>query len=271
MWLRKREIMNFESFIEKNAPRNRIALLVILDFLIIAVSGFLALYVRFDFQFSKMDMSYVNFELKYLPINLLLTILLFMVFKLYRSVWRFASANEFLNVISACSGSILLQIIIMSFLKMRMPVAYYMMKYMFLIMGVGSLRFAYRILRMIQEKRMGFRRDSRKNTMVIGAGEAGSMIIKEFQNSRYLDQRVCCVIDDNQSKQGKYIRGVKIMGGRDDIRFWAHELQIEEIVVALPSAPQTQVKEILQLCQETGCELKVLPGLYQMCIQVAPS
>ena len=256
--------MNFESFIEKNAPRNRIALLVILDFLIIAVSGFLALYVRFDFQFSKMDMSYVNFELKYLPINLLLTILLFMVFKLYRSVWRFASANEFLNVISACSGSILLQIIIMSFLKMRMPVAYYMMKYMFLIMGVGSLRFAYRILRMIQEKRMGFRRDSRKNTMVIGAGEAGSMIIKEFQNSRYLDQRVCCVIDDNQSKQGKYIRGVKIMGGRDDIRFLAHELQIEEIVVALPSAPQSQVKEILQLCQETGCELKVLPGLYQM-------
>lgn len=256
--------MNFESLIEKNAPKNRIVLLVILDLLIITVSGFLALYIRFDFQFSKMEMMYVDREMKYLPLSLIITLLLFVLFKLYRSVWRFASANEFLNVISACSASILIQIVIMSFMKMRMPVSYYLMKYVILIMGVGSLRFAYRILRMIQEKRMGLRKDSRRNTMVVGAGEAGAMIIKEFQNSRYLDQKVCCVIDDNEAKQGKYIRGVKIMGGRDDIRFLAHELQIDEIIVALPSVPQAQVKEILQICQETGCELKVLPGLYQM-------
>ena len=256
--------MNIESFIEKNAPRNRIALLVILDLLIITVSGFLALYIRFDFQFSKMEMGYVDRELKYLPLNLMITLLLFVLFKLYRSVWRFASANEFLNVISACSASTLIQIVIMSFMKMRMPVSYYMMKYVILIVGVGSLRFAYRILRMLQEKRMGLRKDSRKNTMVVGAGEAGAMIIKEFQTSRYLDQKVCCVIDDNEAKQGKYLRGVKIMGGRDDIRYLAHELQIDEIIVALPSASQSQVKEILQICQETGCELKVLPGLYQM-------
>lgn len=256
--------MNIEKFIEKNAPRNRIALLVILDLLIITVSGFLALYIRFDFQFSKMEMGYVDRELKYLPLNLIITLLLFVLFKLYRSVWRFASANEFLNVISACSASTLIQIVIMSFMKMRMPVSYYMMKYVILIVGVGSLRFAYRILRMLQEKRMGLRKDSRKNTMVVGAGEAGAMIIKEFQNSRYLDQKVCCVIDDNEAKQGKYLRGVKIMGGRDDIRYLAHELQIDEIIVALPSASQSQVKEILQICQETGCELKVLPGLYQM-------
>lgn len=256
--------MNLESFVEKNVPRNRIALLVVLDFLIITVSGFMALYIRFDFQFSKMDMTYVDFELKYLPFNLVFSFLLFVLFKLYRSVWRFASSNEFLNVIGACSGSILLQIIIMAFFKMRMPVAYYMMKYVLLILGIGTLRFAYRILRMFQEKRMGLRREARKNTMIVGAGEAGAMIIKEFQNSRYLDQKVCCVIDDNEAKQGKYLRGVKIMGGRDDIRFLAHELNIDEIIIALPSAPQKEVRNILQICQDTGCELKVLPGLYQM-------
>lgn len=256
--------MNLENFVEKNAPKNRITLLVVLDLLIITVSGFLALYIRFDFQFSRMDMTFVDRELKYLPINLTVTILLFILFKLYRSVWRFASANEFLNVIGACSGSILIQLVIMALMKMRMPVSYYMMKYILLILGVGSLRFSYRILRMLQEKRTGLRKDSRKNTMVVGAGEAGAMIIKEFQNSRYLDQKVCCVIDDNEAKQGKYLRGVKIMGGRGDIRFLAHELQIDEIVIALPSAPQSQVKEILQICQETGCELRVLPGLYQM-------
>lgn len=256
--------MNVESFIEKNAPKNRIALLAILDILIITVSGFLALYIRFDFSFSKMDMRYVDYELHYLPVNLILTMLIFVLFKLYRSVWRFASTTELLNVIGACSASILSQIILMSCFHMRMPVSYYLMKYVILIVAVGSLRFSYRILRMIQEKRTGLRRDSRKNTMVVGAGEAGAMIIKEFQNSRYLDQKVCCVIDDNEAKQGKYLRGVSIMGGREDIPRVAHELDIDEIVVAMPSAPQTEIREILQICQETDCELKVLPGLYQM-------
>ena len=256
--------MNLESFIEKNVPRNRVALLVILDLLIITVSGFLALYIRFDFSFDKMDMQFVNFEMQYLPLNLVFTIVIFVIFKLYRSVWRFASTTEFLNVIGACSACILLQIVFMSFLKMRMPVSYYLMKYVLLIGAIGSLRFAYRILRMLQEKRIGFQRDARKNTMIIGAGEAGAMIIKELQNSRYLDQKICCVVDDNEAKLGKYIRGVRIMGKREDICYLAHELHIDEIVIALPSVPQSEVREILQICQETGCKLKVLPGLYQM-------
>ncbi len=256
--------MNIEKFIEKNAPKNRIALLVILDLILITLSGFLALYIRFDFRFSRMDMTYVRYELRYLPVSLVLTIVLFVLFKLYRSVWRFASTTELLNVIGACSVSLVLQIVIMACLKMRMPVSYYLMKYVILITGIGSLRFAYRILRMLQEKRTGLRGDARKNTMVVGAGEAGAMIIKEFQNSRYLDQKVCCVIDDNMAKHGKYLRGVKIVGGREEIPFYAHELKVDEIVVALPSVPQAEIREILQICQETGCEMKVLPGLYQM-------
>ena len=256
--------MNLERFIEKNAPKNRIALLVVLDILIIAVSGFLALYVRFDFSFSKMDMKYVDYELHYLPVNLILTLLIFVAFKLYRSVWHFASTTELLNVIGACSGSILSQIILMALLGMRMPVSYYMMKYVILIAGIGCLRFAYRILRMFQERRVGLERDKRKNTMVVGGGEAGAMIIKEFQNSRYLDHKVCCVVDDNTSKVGKYIRGVKIMGTRTDILYLAHELDIDEIVVALPSVSQKEVSAILQICQKTDCQLRVLPGLYQM-------
>ena len=262
--MQKRYVMNVEKFIEKNARKNRIALLVILDLILITLSGFLALYIRFDFRFSRMDMTYVRYELRYLPVSLVLTIVLFVLFKLYRSVWRFASTTELLNVIGACSVSLVLQIVIMACLKMRMPVSYYLMKYVILITGIGSLRFAYRILRMLQEKRTGLRGDARKNTMVVGAGEAGAMIIKEFQNSRYLDQKVCCVIDDNTAKHGKYLRGVKIVGGREEIPFYAHELKVEEIVVALPSVPQAEIREILQICQETGCEMKVLPGLYQM-------
>ena len=256
--------MSLEKFIEKNAPKNRVALLVVLDILIVAVTGFLALYVRYDFRFSKMDMQYVNAELRYLPVNLVLTIILFVLFRLYRSVWSFASSTELLNVISACTISIVLQGIILAVAKTRMPISYYLIKYFLLIMGVGVLRFTYRILRMFQERRSGFREDARRNTMVVGAGEAGAMVIKEFQNSRYLDQKVCCVIDDNEAKQGKYLRGVQIMGTRNDIGFLARELNVDEIIVALPSVPQSEVREILQICQETGCKLKVMPGIYQM-------
>ena len=142
--MQKRYVMNVEKFIEKNAPKNRIALLVILDLILITLSGFLALYIRFDFRFSRMDMTYVRYELRYLPVSLVLTIVLFVLFKLYRSVWRFASTTELLNVIGACSVSLVLQIVIMACLKMRMPVSYYLMKYVILITGIGSLRFAYR-------------------------------------------------------------------------------------------------------------------------------
>ena len=100
--------------------------------------------------------------------------------------------------------------------------------------------------------------------MIVGGGEAGVMLIKEFQNSEYLNQRICCVIDDNTAKQGKYLRGIKIMGGRQDIIRLAKELEIDEIIVAMPSAPQSEIRDILNICKETGCEMKVLPGLYQM-------
>lgn len=256
--------MSLEKFIEKNVPRNRLALLIIADIFLISLSGFMSLYIRYDFRFSNMDMQYVNYEIRYLPVNLIISLILFVLFKLYRSVWRFASSAELLNVVKACTASIVIQIIGMGILKMRMPVSYYLMKYVILIAGVGSVRFMYRILRMFQERRLSDRRDSRKNTMIIGGGEAGAMIIKEFQNSRYLNQQVSCVIDDNPAKQGKYLRGIEIMGGRDDICRLAAELKIDEIIVALPSVPQSEVRKILNICKETDCELKVLPGLYQM-------
>ncbi len=256
--------MNLEHIIEKNAPRNRLALLVVMDIFLIGLSGFLALYIRYDFRFSNMDMEYVYHELRCLPVNLVITLVLFVLFRLYRSVWRFASTTELLNVIGACTTSMLVQIIWMAVARIRMPISYYLMKYVLLIAGVGALRFAYRILRMLQEKRAGVRSDTRKRVMIVGGGEAGAMIIKEIQSSRYLDQCVCCVVDDNEGKQGKYIRGIKIMGGRSDICRLAYEMKIDEIIVAMPSASHGEKREILNVCKETNCQLKVLPGLYQM-------
>ena len=255
--------MKLGNFIEKKAPINRLALLVFMDMLVISMSGFLALYIRFDFKFQNMDMSFMKTELTTLPLHILVTLVLFVLFKLYRSVWRFASATEFLNVVGACTFSIIFEYIYMHVLKLKMPVSYYLLKYVVLLAAVTGIRFMYRFLRMVQELRSGKKTD-RKRTMIIGGGEAGAMIIKELQSSRYLDQQVCCIIDDNEGKHGKFIRGIEIVGGRDSIVHFAREYKIDEIIVAMPSADKCATRDILNICKETGCELKVLPGLYQM-------
>lgn len=255
--------MKLGNFIEKRAPRNRLALLVLLDSLVVVISGFLALYVRFDFKFQNMDMTFMKTELKSLPLHILVTLALFIVFKLYRSVWRFASATEFLNIVGACTASMIATSIYMNVLGWNMPTSYYLLKYVMLLAAVTGIRFMYRFLRMVQELRSG-RKTNRKRLMIVGGGEAGAMIIKELQSSRYLDQQVCCIIDDDITKHGKYIRGVQIVGGREDIVRVAHEYNIDEIIIAMPSVEKSETRDILHICKETGCDLKVLPGLYQM-------
>ena len=255
--------MKLSNYIEKKAPMNRLALLVFMDILVIAITGFLALYIRFDFEFRHMDMEFMARELKMLPIHILVTLIVFVFFKLYRSVWRFASATEFLNIVGAVTTSVVLEFAYMTALKLTMPISYYLLKYILMLAAVTMIRFTYRFLRFVQEFRTGEKKD-RKRVMIIGGGEAGAMILKELQNSRYLNQQVCCIIDDNEGKHGKYIRGIQIVGGRDEIVPAAREYKIDEIIVAMPSVAKGETREILNICKETGCELKVLPGLYQM-------
>lgn len=256
--------MNLGEFVEKNAPKNKIALLVALDALIIALSGFLALYIRFDFSFAHMTMKFIDYELKCFVPNIIITLLIFAAFKLYRSVWHFAGTTELLNIMGACASSMVVQAILVAVMGMRMPLSYYPIKFVIMIVAEGCLRFFYRITRLFSGKGPGSKKGQRKNVMVIGAGQAGDMIIKELQNSRYLGHKVCCIIDDNVALHGKYLRGVKIVGGRADIPYWAKEMSVDQIILAIPSAPQSEIKQILKICQETMCEVKMLPGLYQM-------
>lgn len=255
--------MKLGDYIEKKAPRSRLALLVLLDTLVVVMSGFLALYIRYDFKFQNMDMSFMKTELRTLPMHILVTLAVFILFKLYRSVWRFASATEFLNVVGACTTSVVLECIYMSAFKLYMPVSYYLLKYVILLAAVTCIRFMYRFIRLVQELRSE-RKTDRKRLMIVGGGEAGAMIIKELQGSRYLDQQVCCIIDDDKTKHGKYIRGIQVVGGRENIVQAAHEYNIDEIIIAMPSAEKVEQRDILHICKETGCDLKVLPGLYQM-------
>lgn len=260
-----KEYHKMEHFFEKAAPKNRVVLLIVMDILMVQLASFMGLYIRFDFSFRAIPIRYLENLVEYTFFNTIITIIVFAICRLYRSVWHLASATELINIVIGCTLSEILQIFGMNILKVRMPRSYYIIYYFSLMFMVVLVRFFYRIMRVVREQKKKFEGSGTKNIMVVGAGEAGSMIVKELQNSAYLTrQHVCCMVDDNMAIRGKYVRGIKIEGGREDIPYLAGKYGIDEIVVAMPSAGAHQTKEILEICNQTDCTLRMLPGIYQL-------
>ncbi|MBP3459952.1 MAG: polysaccharide biosynthesis protein [Lachnospiraceae bacterium] len=254
-----------DKFFEKAAPKNRIVLLIVMDILMVQLASFVGLYVRFDFSFRAIPIRYLENLVEYTFINTIVTIIIFALCKLYKSVWHFASGTELVNIILGCTLSEMSQILGMNLLKIQMPRSYFIIYYFSLTFMVIFVRFFYRIVRTVREQKQKFQGSGSKNIMVVGAGEAGSMIVKELQNSAYLThQHVCCLVDDSAAIQGKFLRGVRIEGRREDIPYLAGKYGIDEIVIAIPSASAQQTKEILEICNQTDCTLRILPGIYQL-------
>ena len=254
-----------ERFFEKAAPKNRVVLLIIFDIFAVQLASFVGLFLRFDFSISEIPKHYVEWVVYYTAFNTITTILVFVFCKLYRSVWHFASTTELINIIVACTISSAMMFGGTLAMGYRMPRSYYVIYYVALVFMITCIRFFYRILRAVQNQRRHGNAKDMRNVMVVGAGEAGSIIVKELQSSAYLThQHVCCFVDDNINIRGKYMRGVKVEGGREDIPYLAAKYDVDEIVIAIPSADQKIIKEILEICNETGCKMRILPGIYQL-------
>ena len=246
-------------------PINRIAALILMDIMSILVSSFLAIYMRFDFCFASIPSEFFKrFEFILIP-NIVVGLFFFALWKLYKSVWRYASANEMLNIIFATSCAAVAQIIYCYALDKKMPRSYYILYWFVLTVLTCCIRFGYRILRLINSKRASIAgKSSRINVMIIGAGAAGNMILKEIESSNYLNLQAKCIIDDQPGCHGKLLRGVPIVGGRDKILEAVLQYGIDEIIFAIPSAGVQTRKEILDICKESGCKLRTLPGMYQL-------
>ncbi len=242
----------------------RILLLMMADAIIITLSGPVSIYLRYNFVWESQAIVFVEQIFQYLPFNLLLTLVIFWACRLYRGIWKYASASDLANILLGCFLSTVTQYLGMRFLSLHFPRSYPFFYFMILSAGIAIFRFMYRILGYIQSKREGMLKAGKKNTMIVGAGEAGYTLLKELQNSRFIEQNVCCIVDDDPGKRGKYLRGVLVAGNRHDICRLAEEYDIDEIMIAIPSATHGMVQEILDICSRTGCKLKVLPGLYQL-------
>lgn len=241
----------------------RVIFLALVDLVVIQFSAFMALLARFDFSYTLLRESmFLDALLRYAPWFTVLTVLIFIPFKLYSSLWEFASVDELLHILLAAMAVAVLQFVAIVLNLVDLPLSFPMLNAMFLAVLTVLFRFSYRMARSIARRRS--RRGVQARTMLIGAGSAGMQTLREFETSENSKNHVVCIIDDDPQKTGRYLNNVKIVGTRRDIAKAAQDYRVEEIVFAIPAAPTQQRKQILKLCQETGCKLKILPGISQL-------
>ncbi len=238
--------------------------LMIYDIIAVNFSYFLGLLIRFDFHYSEIPADYLHSFAKFVPIYTLFVLIIFNVLRLYNSVWRFASFNELNRVFAANLITMGFQYIGITLMFGVMPFSYYIFGACMQFVLTTAVRFAYRYITLLRRKQDKDTDTVVHNAMIIGAGSAGQMIIRELKTSSGATSKPCCVIDDNSNRWGRFIEGVPIVGGRDSIIKKAKEFNIDQIMLAIPSATVEESKAILNICKETGCELKRLPGMYQL-------
>lgn len=237
--------------------------LVVYDVIAINFAFFFGLWLRFDLQFSKIPREYFSAFLKFAPFYTVFTILVFAFRHLYNSLWRFASFNELTRIIEATVITGTFHIIGITVFVLRMPLSYYIIGICMQFGLTTVVRFGYRFIN-LERTRREKNAHIKHNVMIIGAGAAGMAVLRELRSSMELNGKACCVIDDNSNKWNRLIEGVPIVGGRDSIMQAAKQYDIDMIMFAIPSASAQEKRDILNICKETHCELKSLPGIYQM-------
>lgn len=236
-------------------------LLAVYDIMAVNVSYFLALLFRFDGFFSQIPDYYVRAYVKFIPIYTILCLVIFYASKMYQSVWQYASFNELAHTFIGSTVASLLHILLITVIYYRMPISYYLWGSCFQMILLVAARFSYRFL--LLEIRRVRSSDGSHNVMVIGAGGAGQTIIRSIVRNRLSGDKVVCIIDDNPNKWNRYIDGIPIVGGRDDIMYFVEKYDIDKIYIAIPSASKENKRDILNICSETNCVLKNLPDFYQ--------
>ena len=241
--------------------QNVAVLLVLYDLVTANLSYAMALWLRYDCKFSGIYRPYLSAWGKFTPIYAVFCLIIFWKTKLYKSIWRFASYTELLYVIQASVITGIFHTAAITLLFQRMPISYYIIGTIMQFIFMVVIRFSYRLVLLLRSENKNAK--TRGNVMIIGAGNAGQVISRDVRRSREISDQVCCFIDDDPNKWGRYIDGIPIVGGRDYILESVEKYQIDKIYLAIPSATAEQRRDILEICKETDCELRNLPGMYQ--------
>ena len=253
------------SSLKKRTPNLlliRVIFLIALDILVINLSAFLALYIRYEFDYARMVSSgFLDKLALYAIPNTALTLLLFWLMHLYSSLWGFAGADELIHIfVASVLASVVQSAVIMPGL-VELPRTFPVLYAMLLCVSTMIVRFSYRFIRRVRARSGS---GGREKTMLIGAGQAGALMLREFKNSSFSRNQVVCIIDDDPGKKGRQLMGVKIIGGREMIQSAVEKYGITEIILAIPTLTTAAKKEIWEICSHTSCKFKQLPGIYQL-------
>ncbi|MDD6070966.1 MAG: nucleoside-diphosphate sugar epimerase/dehydratase, partial [Clostridiales bacterium] len=237
--------------------------LMLYDACALAASYFAALWIRFDCAFGEIPLNYLHAYYKFIPIYTIFSLVVFWGMRLYKSIWRYASYHELIRVTFATLVTLVFHVIGITLLFERMPISYFLFGIIIQFVLVMAVRFSYRFVLLLRGK---IKEDETylRRIMIVGAGEAGQMILRDIKNTEKVAGKVYCFIDDNPNKWGRYINNVPVFGGRDSIMEAVDKFGIEKIYVAIPSGKPEDKRDILRICNETACELMNLPGMYQL-------
>lgn len=234
----------------------RIFILVIADLLTVVVSSLFALALRFDL-FAIPEM-YLDRAIKSFPIYFVAALVVMAVTRLYNRVWTYASLNDFFAIVRA---SLIIEAIFVCYhvtLQINMPRSYYFIDCAMMVALFSCTRFAKIAFKSIKDSSK--KKNIKRFIMIIGAGSAANILIKELKMPQS-DGKAICAIDDNPNKKNKYILGVPIVGMRNDIPKNVRKYNINEIIIAIPSARAKDVREIIEICNTTGVPVKILPSV----------
>ena len=248
-----------------DAMIRRAVLLAILDVFGTAASFFVGLWLLYNFSFLSIPYEFLIGCLHFTVAWSAVCILVYASCGLYQSIWRFASVDELIRIMLAYLMLILIGVAYLTLGDPQMPTSFFILGCVLNFICAVSIRFGYRLGRGLRnqiEALSGKRRGDR--VMVIGAGEAGRLLTNEIENSSYINSRVVCVIDDNPYKRSKRLCGVPIIGGRSQIPAAVKDFDVDRIIFAIPTASAADKKEILDICATTGCQVQVLPGMFQL-------
>lgn len=237
---------------------------LVLDFLSIIFASFASILVRYEFQFDLVEQRFVDTIIWYMPINFVVTVVVYYLFSLYTTLWKYAGITELCKITAAAAVSSILQVVGMLLLRKPIFRSYVLLYFVLLLAETIATRFYYRFLRLIRNKYFRVSADKRMNLMLVGAGDAGAAVIKETRLSKESTRKVCCIVDREPSKWGKRLLGVPIIGDVSEIPEAVEKYQIKKILITIPSANRQAIRKIVEICQTTPCEINILPGIYQL-------
>lgn len=239
----------------------RIGVFICIDIILLLLSIILSYMTRFDWI---LPLDYLKVIIDKIPFIILTKISVFYVFRLYNTMWKYASIYELFQIVLSgiISNALIITYLVLS--NVSVPRSIMLLMIVFDILLVGGFRIMYRIYSKVKDRNALSREEKLKNIMIVGAGDAGAMVIKEYSNHADIGGKPVVIVDDNLSKQGKVINGVRVDGTHSSILQLSKDYKIDEIIIAIPSASRKEISKIINECKKTTARIKILPGIYEI-------